>query len=192
MYYHIQLLSDLSFQSGLIGLVEYIERREIAQWLDSDDDSLRDPRDPSDERQFEDVEPRDERPRQPVPPTGSSGGSAMEDEDDESDRWPRFLAFNKWVFTLGDRDCSPSVPHGHLHKKTNERPKLNPYTGRVFWDRHKEDLGLRLTRKEMKTLWSDSEFVEHCHEQVKFYSEFAREYDFPKAHRGRYNFPRWR
>jgi hypothetical protein len=192
MYYNIILLSDLSFQNGIIGLAEYIERREIAQWLSSGDDSLKDPRDPADERQFENAERSDEHPRQPSSLSGSSGGSTADDEDDELERWPRFLAFNKWVFTVGDRDCFPSVPYGHLYKKTNERLKLNPYTGRVFWEAHKEDPSLRLTRKEMKTLWNDPKFVEHCHEQVSFYSDFAREYDFPNARRGRYNFPRWR
>lgn len=104
----------------------------------------------------------------------------------------RFVAFNKWVFTIGDADCFPSVPHGHLHKKTNPRPKLNPYTGRVFWDAHNENVSMRLTRAEMKSLWSDSSFVEHCREQVIHYTEFAPGYGFPNARRGKLHFPRWK
>ena len=110
----------------------------------------------------------------------------------ESDRWLSFLILNQWVFTLGDVDCYPSVPHGHLHKKTNSWPKLNPYVGRVFSGMHQELVRSRLKRHEMALLWNDQDFVRHCRDQVLWYSGFAPSYTFPNARRGKLRFPRWR
>ena len=125
---------------------------------------------------------------------GSVGsGSSVNGEDaEDKNHWPQFLAFNKWLFTLGDKDCYPSVPHGHLHKKTRGWPKLNPYTGRVFSDVHQEDVSSRLNKAAMKSLWNDSDFVEFCRKQVLWYSRFAPEYGFPGARFGKLHFPRWR
>mgnify|MGYP000051715894 CR=1 FL=1 len=190
MNHYILLLSDLSYQLGLIGIVEYEERCEIAHWLSADGEGKPDPRSGLHE------EP--ERPRESDEIRGNDGaqrrggsGSANSTEDDPTDRWPRFLAFSKWMFTVGDPDCYPSVPHGHLHRKTNEWPKLNPYTGRVFSVVHAEDITSRLTKAEMKTLWNDGDFVEHCRKQVLWYSNFAPEYGFPRARFGKLRFPRW-
>ncbi|MCS2172637.1 hypothetical protein MUU46_20345 [Scandinavium sp. TWS1a] len=71
-----------------------------------------------------------------------------------------FLAFNKWLFTVGDADCFPSVPHGHYKRKTKPWPKLNPYIGVVFSSMQTEDVSSRLTKKEMKLLWNESKFIE--------------------------------
>ncbi|WP_156409940.1 hypothetical protein [Duganella sp. Root198D2] len=192
MYHHIVLLSDLSYQIGIIGLMEYRERLQIAEWLTSSKNSLDDPRDSGERNPMEDSESPREVPNKDVTSNNSGGAAALKDDDDELDRWAQFLAFKKWVFTIGDADCSPSVPHGHLHHKNNPHPKLNPYTGRVFGKGQKEDVSLRLTRAEMKSLWNDSEFVAHCREQVIYYSSFAPAYDFPNARHGRLHFPRWR
>lgn len=192
MYNHIILLSDLSYTIGIIGLVEYNERLEISNWLNCSDNSLSDPRDCDDEHRVFDYERPHESPNKNSPSGSPIGSGSIEDEDEESDRWRRFLAFNKWVFTIGDADCYPSVPHGHLHNKNNPYPKLNPYTGKAFLKSRAEDVSLRLSRAEMKTLWSDSKFVQHCREQVIYYEQFAPAYGFPDARRGRHHFPRWR
>jgi hypothetical protein len=190
MYQYIILLSDLSYELGLIGLVEYEERRAIADWLSSSGNSS-DPRIRKDE---EDIcaEEKDTEVPLSTPAAGASSGATSSSGDEDPDDWARLLAFNKWVFTPGDADCYPAVPHGHLYKKTNEWPKLNPYTGRVFSDMHVEDVSFRLTRSEMKLLWNDPDFVDHCRKQVLWYSEFAPRYSFPRARYGKLHFPRWR
>jgi len=190
MHHYIILLSDLSYQLGLIGMAEYEERREVAHWLSVDEQGQPDPRRNRHEEQ-ERPHKSDEVPEsEGAQPQGGSG-SANSTEEDPTDLWPRFLAFNKWMFTVGDRDCYPSVPHGHLRRKTNEWPKLNPYTGRVFSAVHAEDVASRLTKAEMKILWNDSDFVELCRKQVLWYSDFAPAYGFPNARFGKLRFPRW-
>ena len=118
----------------------------------------------------------------------SSGlGDALSNENNLLE----FLAFNKWMFTIGDPDCYPSVPHGHFRNKTRVWPKLNPYTGRVFSGNHQEDVNSRLSKNEMRFLWTDSNFVDHCRKQVHWYSNFAPAYGFPNARLGRDVFPKW-
>jgi hypothetical protein len=190
MYHYIVLLSDLSYQLGLVGIAEYEERLEIAHWLSTNGEGKPDPR----SGRHEELEPpreNDER-RESDGAQGQWGyGSANATDEEPSDGWPKFLAFKKWMFTVGDRDCYPSVPHGHLHRKTNEWPKLNPYTGRVFSDAHAEDAFYRLTKTEMKLLWNNEDFVEHCRKQVLWYSDFAPDYAFPRARFGKFRFPKW-
>lgn len=189
MHHYIVLLSDLSYHLGLIGIAEYEERCEMAYWLS---------------RGEGEPDPRNGQPEEPEHPRGnnerseSDGVRAQQGSDsakaigeDPIDRWLELLAFKKWMFTVGDRDCYPSVPHGHLYRKTNEWPKLNPYTGRVFADVHVEDLSCRLTKAEMKDLWNDEDFVEHCRKQVLWYSDFAPEYTFARARFGKFHFPKW-
>ena len=189
MHEYILLLSDLSYHAGIIGLAEYEQRQAIADWISSSGSGLPDPRMRSNE-EGKHSEVR-EMPLKDMGSVGSGSSGNGEDAEDQN-RWPQFLAFNKWLFTVGDRDCYPSVPHGHLHKKTREWPKLNPYTGRVFSDVHQEDVGSRLSKAEMKSLWNDSDFVELCRKQVLWYSDFAPAYGFPRARFGKLQFPRWR
>jgi hypothetical protein len=185
----IILLSALSYETGLIGLAEYTERRAVADWLSAARGGGQpDPRGSRDGERIHQEDPEPE-PTSSKKSSGSDGSSSLEEDDHDHQR---FLAFNRWMFTVGDRDCYPSVPHGHLHKKTNEWPKLNPYTGRVFSDLHEEKVGCRLTKAEMKLLWNDNDFVEYCRKQVLWYSDFAQEYEFPRARFGRLRFPRWR
>jgi hypothetical protein len=156
-------------------------------WLFASCPGRPDPRIPSGEER--------KHPEELETPLGSSAGSKVTSEDREhfgdQDSRQQFLAFEKWIFTLGDRDCYPSVPHGHFHKKTNEWPKLNPYTGRVFSNAHQEDVCSRLSMSQMKLLWNDANFVELCRKQVLWYSDFAPTYRFPRARFGRLQFPRW-
>ncbi|GMV56619.1 MAG: hypothetical protein AMXMBFR6_24240 [Betaproteobacteria bacterium] len=190
MHHYIVLLSDLSYQLGLIGIAEYEERREVAHWLSMDGEGKPDPRSGRHEEQ-ECPRENDEIHENDGAQRRGGSGSANSTEENPTHRWPQFLAFNKWMFTVGDRDCYPSVPHGHLHRKTNEWPKLNPYTGRVFAGVHAEDVSSRLTKAEMKTLWNNEDFVELCRKQVLWYSDFAPDYAFPSARFGRLRFPKW-
>lgn len=191
MHQYIVLLSDLSYEMGLIGLAEYEERRAIAHWLSPAGKGQPDPR----------IAQQGDEKYQAEPEGGiatskdtSQGGSSTSsgDEGESKDRWVEFLVLNKWMFTVGDQDNYPSVPHGHLYKKTNEWPKLNPYTGRVFLNMHAENVGLRLTKSDMQLIWNDHNFVEHCRKQVLWFGDFAPNYGFPKARFGRLRFPKWR
>jgi hypothetical protein len=191
MNQYILLLSDISYSVGLIGLAEYDERYAIAQWLSSSDGSLLDPRGATGEAHEQSVDPtRVEKDAEGMSTEGRSGAS-VSNERNPDDHWPTFRAFNKWLFTIGDRDCYPSVPHGHLHTKTNAWPKLNPYTGRVFTSVQVESVGDRLSMADMKVLWNDENFIDLCRKQVQWYSEFAPAYEFRQARFGKYIFPRW-
>lgn len=188
MHHYIVLLSDLSYQLGLIGLAEYEERCEMADWLSNN--GRPDPRRPSLEGNeyhlCDDSVCEDEGTQ-----CHGSTNSTNSTEQDLTEGWLRFELFSKWVFTLGDRDCYPSVPHGHLHRKTNEWPKLNPYTGRFFSGLHDEQVSSRLTKADMKALWNNDDFVEHCRKQVYWYADFSPNYAFPKARFGKFRFPKW-
>jgi hypothetical protein len=183
---YIVLLSDLSYYLGLIGASEYEERLAIASWIAAEVDDAPDPRcDEYDvgEKQLEDSPDF-------LPPSNKAANINSKDPDD-SDRWIAFCALNTWIFTKGDRDCYPSVPHGHLHKKNQAWPKLNPYNGRAYSTCHQELVESRLTKLEMKKLWNDADFVAHCREQIIWYCTFAPSFNFPNAKRGILRFPRW-
>lgn len=189
MHYYITLLTDISYALGLIGLSEYEERLAIADWLSDSGHDDQDPRLCPYEEDNHCDEPNFDNHYYFA---GSGSSSGRDKDSDDCDQWLKYLILNKWMFTIGDRDCYPSVPHGHLHAKTNEWPKLNPYTGRVFSAMHKEEVRSRLNKSEMKKIWNDPSFIDHCRSQVLWYSAFAPEYNFPRARRGRLCFPRWR
>ncbi|OPA89654.1 hypothetical protein BFW86_14360 [Pseudomonas fluorescens] len=185
MYDELIYLSELSHILGLIGLAEFNERVEVWRWLITPDDRARDPR-----RGRDETLDRQESRESQAPDNTSTIEQAM--EDDSADQWTHLLVLNKWVFTIGDADCYPSVPHGHFRRKTNPWPKLNPYTGGVFVGPHQEDKTRRLTKAEMQMLWSDEEFLSYCHSQIEWYSQFAPQYQFVHARFGRNILPRWR
>jgi hypothetical protein len=185
MYSELLFCSEVSYDFGLIGLAELKERAEVAKWLLDPGHSMRDPRLGRDE-EFEARESSECEPPDTSPPAEGAK------KDDPADRRFHLVVLSKWVFTVGDADCYPSVPHGHFQKKTNSWPKLNPYTGRVFSAPHEEDKARRLTKIDMQILWNDEEFIDHCHKQIDWYSEFAPKYQFVTARHGRRHLPRWR
>lgn len=187
MSQYITLLSDISFMARLIGYSEYCERCEIADWLIDSRDCTPDPRMSGPESKA--ANPEREYPEESVD-NGETGGTGISGNEDSP--WFELLMMNKWMFTIGDPDCYPSVPHGHHKSKNIKWPKLNPYTGRVFSGMHSEDAEKRLAKNDMRKLWSDSKFVEHCREQVLWYSDFAPSYGFPGARQGNLVFPRWK
>ncbi|MFS1442217.1 hypothetical protein BCU50_010250 [Vibrio sp. 10N.286.46.E10] len=160
------LLADLSYQVGIIGLNEHIERLRVAEELFE-----------SGELESVSVE---EDPRK----THHSKNQNHEDE-------LSFVGLGKWKFTPGDVDCFPSVPHGHLHVKTSST-RVNPYTGVVFDAKNKELSQMRLKKKEMVALWSDPKFRDYCRVEILWYSDFAPRYKFPNAKHGKMKLPRWR
>ena len=188
MSQYIKLLSDLSFNIGLIGYAEYSERYEVANWLDDTSNKMMDPRLHQTETLEQSILNEDIKDQEV---DGKQCASKVGQIDDEDSPWLELLLMNKWMFTIGDADCYPSVPHGHFQRKTKEWPKLNPYTGRVFADVHNEDNSKRLNKLDMQIIWNDSNFIEHCREQVLWYSHFAPTYSFPRARRGKLVFPKW-
>lgn len=178
-------LAEFCFSQGLIGLDEYRERIEVANWLSAEDDTP-DPRKPKTKRTSPDIEDSNEVtsdnsdqehnivlgvPRQ-------TGPAVLE-----------LVRLNVWYFTLGDADCYPSVPHGHYENENNPWPKLNPYTGRVFECVHREKGSMRLSKSEMRALWTDETFKGHCRKQILWYIETHTNYGFPVKYPMR--FPRW-
>ena len=77
----------------------------------------------------------------------------------------------KWVFTLGDPDPFPSIPHGHVTRKTNPWPKLDPFRGRCFLGPDQEDRGRRLSKDELRKLWNDGAFRDEALKQVDWWLE---------------------
>lgn len=169
-------LARLNLQLGLIDFTEYEERVEVARWMAEEDVSAADPRQP------------------PVPereaPAGSDDlaqirGTGRLDEPE----WMELLVLGKWLFTKSDPDAYPSTPHGHLHSATREWPKLNPYTGRVFKEKHQEDPALRLGKQEMRRLWRDHAFRDFCRSYILLYVEAHPYYRF--SVRDPLRFPIW-
>ena len=184
MFDELIQLAEFSYFRGIIGLAELKERVAVARWLANPDDSARDPRGGLDEKL--------ERPEARQSDADGKTSPVDPKEDDSADQWTHLVVFNKWVFTIGDADCYPSVPHGHFQRKTTPWPKLNPYTGGVFVGPHHEDKSRRLSRLEMQMLWNDGEFLSFCHCQIDWYSRFAPQYQFANARFGRDILPRWR
>ena len=173
------VLAELSFGLGLIDVTEYEDRYRVAIWMGEDGTSLEahaDPREPP----VPDGEPEhsEDEHAQVV-------GSGKVDQPD----WIELLALGKWLFTKSDPDAYPSTPHGHLHSATREWPKLNPYTGRVFKQKHQEDTTLRLSKTEMQRLWRDHAFRDFCRSYILLYVEAHPHHQFRVRHLLR--FPRW-
>ncbi|WP_148282183.1 hypothetical protein [Corallococcus coralloides] len=175
-------LTNWEFDYGLIGLHEYEERYEVLHWLLGNEpsdggqagndprgnlertaDSLRS------EEQSENAKPHaahEEATGAESQKTGS--GSPSPDENLPLQLIPPELR-NRWCFTKNDADSYPSVPHGHLNDKTNAWPKLNPYLGRAFAAKHREDTRYRLHRSEMIKLWNSPNFRAHALETIVWY-----------------------
>lgn len=187
----IYLLSDLRYALGIIGLVELQERLEIANWLFGKMQDRPDPRGTSDGGLEPRKPPNDEDVFRSMPVLRPLSGNAISESQKPEAEVTQFLALKCWYFTIGDPDCAPSVPHGHENSKTQKWPKFNPYTGKVFTSIHAEDTSRRLSREEMKALWRNADFVEHCREHVKWYAERFPEYRFVNARRGYLAFPSW-
>ncbi|RTR61060.1 hypothetical protein DY931_13800 [Pseudomonas aeruginosa] len=172
-------LADISYMLGAIDASEHLERLEVARWIVEDDSALDDPRGPAEEPD----EPRFEELK------GESAVQVSSSGNPEEPGWLEFVAFRKWYFTRSDPDPYPSTPHGHLQSANRAWPKLNPYTGRVFIAKHREDVLLRLTRSELRQLWATEAFRDFCRSHIMWYAEQHPHHEFGVLHPLR--FPRW-
>ena len=178
--------ADVSLDFGLIGIDEYRERIQVALWLSEDGENTReDPRLPVTEGRKSDEDRGDLGTNYAM----NSQRSGTSIDNTEQPRILEFIGLSVWYFTGSDPDSYPSVPHGHYQSAKRPWPKLNPYIGRVFSSKHQEDLSSRLTKKEMRNLWSDESFKDYCRKHIMWYMESHAYYNFPVRHPLR--LPRW-
>lgn len=166
---HLISLSEVSYEFGLIGVDEFQERLQVAQWLASEDSDISDPREPIVEgNETEEVTVIDDEILKAI----------VKEESEQAD-WLAFLFAGKWHFTKSDPDPYPSTPHGHWNDPNRSWPKLNPYTGRAFKAKHQEDTSLRLSKDQMRQLWRDEKFRSFCREHIVWYRETYPLHKFP-------------
>ena len=177
-------LAEIHYALGFIGYDELNERIGVALWLsDEAEDHVNDPRNDSED---------DSPPNEKYEYNDSvivKTGDCRANQQEKDDNWIEFLCLGLWVFTKSDPDLYPSVPHGHFKSQNRKWPKLNPYTGRVFKSKHQEDKTNRLTKKQMKIIWSDEKFKSFCREMIIWYQEQFSYYEFPV--RRPLRMPRW-
>ena len=179
------LFSELEFELGIINIVELEERSGVLRWLLETSGDLPDPRG-GDTDHLEDIE------QKPDTEQTKAGGSEPSDEETPPLHFiPRGLK-KKWIFTIGDTDFYPSIPHGHLNDPKRSWPKLNPYTGRAFKGSNDEDLSLRLSRTEMCDLWNDQKFRIHALKTIAWYHQAFPSHRFPVPLGEIFDLPRWR
>ncbi|GAB3446064.1 hypothetical protein [Insolitispirillum peregrinum] len=180
-------IAFLSFRVGLIGYEEYTERYNMAVWLTDESGTVSDPRIDAYGGEYTSKPPHEEAPDMEVTDCSrserASNGAPFNPPD------LMYFRFNAWHFTGSDPDPYPSVPHGHYESENNPYPKLNPYTGRVFSNKHQYNIDMKLGKKEMKKLWNDKNFRSFCLRQVIYYETSFPHYKFPVRHPHR--FPVW-
>lgn len=172
-------LASLHYEHGFIDRSEFEERLQVAYWLcDDAEDCNVDPRRSYDE----DAEPnqsqaKDEHDFSDSLIVNMKNDNSKSEKEDE--HWLHLLFLKTWVFTKSDPDSYPSIPHGHFQNKNKQWPKLNPYTGRVFSGKHKEDTHSRLDKDQLNTLWNDHRFRSFCRDMLVWYIEKFPYYEFP-------------
>lgn len=176
---HLVTLAETHYELGLIDINELQERIEVAQWLTCDDSSISDPRTPLVEAEGSEANQNDTTDLVKV--------TIKNTPNDQN--WLEFLFDGKWYFTKSDPDPYPSTPHGHLHSPNKPWPKLNPYTGRAFKEKHQEDSSLRLPKHKMRLLWRDPKFQSFCRDHIIWYIEEHPHHSFPVRYPLR--LPRW-
>ena len=172
-------LAAVSFDFGLIDVTEYEERRQVARWMAEDEFSSIGNGDPRETTAAHGTQ----RPVEHEHTEFMASGQVNKQD------WMELLVLGRWLFTKSDPDAYPSTPHGHLHSATRAWPKLNPYTGRVFEGKHKEDTTLRLSKREMQNLWRDHAFRDFCRSYILLFVEAHPYYAFRVKNTLR--FPRW-
>jgi hypothetical protein len=173
-----KITTKIQFEYGVIGINEFLDRIETLEELLNDSEDFND----SNYNQERDGSPNSE----------VESDSTKTSKDDPEDEIIHFIPLGlkeKWIFTIGDKDPFPSVPHGHKNNENIKWPKLNPYTGRIFSS--KLQINGRLDKKQMKILWNNQAFRDHCYKQVDWYCSFSPRHQFPISKSKIFRFPRW-
>lgn len=168
-------LAELHLHVGLIGIDDFTERCTVARWLD-DNNVGHDPREPATAEGNDGIKFEDQTNL-----SGDGDASPHESKNDYAGDVLELMWF-EWVFTRQDEDPYPSTPHGHLRDPNRKWPKLNPYVGRVFTQKHQENVKLRLTKKRMIALWSDQRFRDFCRSHILWYTERFPQHTFSITH----------
>lgn len=72
-----------------------------------------------------------------------------------------------WIFTIGDADDNPSVPHAHAKERGY---RLDAWTGDIYPAGTERDKAIgKLTSRELKKLHSDSKFINFAKKQIEWY-----------------------
>lgn len=74
-----------------------------------------------------------------------------------------------WIFTLGDADAHPSIPHAHAQEKGF---RLDAWTGDIYpaGNERERTIG-KLKKKELAKLHSDTKFLAFAKKQIDWYRE---------------------
>ena len=129
--------SELQLNYGIIGINEFHERIEtLEELLSKNDEGF---------NQQEEINEKNN-----IHSYSDHLNGFIKDEDENIIHFiPEGLS-SKWIFTKGDPDPYPSVPHGHKNSQNQSWPKLNPYTGWIF--KNKSQTIGRLSIREMRLL----------------------------------------
>lgn len=74
-----------------------------------------------------------------------------------------------WIFTIGDSDDKPSVPHGHA-KDVGYR--LDVWNGNIYpAGKERKNIIGRLKKKELHRLHTDQGFIDFAKKQIEWYRE---------------------
>ncbi|MEQ8708992.1 MAG: hypothetical protein RIC36_08370 [Rhodospirillales bacterium] len=152
-------LANLHYDMGLIGINEHEERIRIAYWLYSVPEEYIDPRE-------EDGEESGQGTEKALVADGAIVTTRQDSMNFSDEDAKISLRFNGWIFTKADPDPYPSTPHGHWQNQNQKWPKLDPYNGRVFDEKHKENKSKRLKKDELKKLWNDQKFKDFCRDYL--------------------------
>ena len=168
-------IAELHYAFGLIGHDEFNERVDIALWIDN---KLAD--DPRGEfNESSDQEATLIYAEKNLDNSIISRIDTNKTTINNKENWIDFVCLGIWVFTKSDPDSYPSVPHGHFRNQNAPWPKLDPYTGRVFTNKHQENIKMRLTKKQFNIIWTDEKFKSFCREMIVWYLEKYPYHVFP-------------
>ena len=159
---------------------------KTAAWLENTDPLSADPRVPFFERgndRDSELETDNSSWTEETTPKGAGKGTR------KTPPRPHLVFKRQWYFTGADPDHYPSVPHGHHSSPNRKWPKLNPYTGRVFVEKHQERIKQRLSKLDMQLLWRDEKFRNFCRQHILWYLEAHPDYTLPV--RRPLRLPRW-
>lgn len=72
-----------------------------------------------------------------------------------------------WIFTIGDADDKPSVPHAH---SKGEGYRLNAWNGEIYPAGNDRSTVInKLNRKELQRLHKDKKFIDFAVKQINWY-----------------------
>ncbi len=90
---------------------------------------------------------------------------------------------SKWKFTIGDPDPFPSIPHGHLHQ--NLKIKLDCYLGYTYDTQNGNKLLKRESKNYIIKLWNDIKFRDFAINHIDWFIYNNPKYKWRVIHKRR-------